>query len=129
MSDSLHKRLLIIEDNPTYREMLKIRLEFNGYETIIAGDGLEGLNAVRREKPDLVILDLMLPLLDGHKVCRLIKFDKRFQTTPVIILTSRDLDEDAKLAKNCGGDAFIVKTKRSEFILDVINRLLEEKKG
>ena len=128
MGNSLQKRLLIIEDNPTYREMLRIRLEFSGYETIIAGDGLEGLKAVRREKPDLVILDLMLPSLDGHKVCRLIKFDKRFQNIPVIILTSRDLDKDVKLAESCGGDVFIVKSIRSEFIVDEVNRLLEIKK-
>lgn len=128
MSGSIQKRLLIIEDNPTYREMLKTRLEFNGYETIVAGDGLEGLNAVQREKPDLVIVDLMLPLMDGHKVCRFIKFDKRFKNTPVIILTSRDLDEDVELAKSCGVDAFIVKTRRSELIVDEVNRLLEIKK-
>ena len=96
-----------------------------GYETVAVHDGLEDLSAARREKPDLVILDLMLPGMDGHKLCRLLKSDRTFRHIPVVIFTSRDLDEDAELSKQCGADGFIVKTTRAEIMLDVIKRLLD----
>lgn len=125
MGDVNRKRILIVEDNPTFQKMLKMRLESNGYETLLAQDGLMGLNVARKEKPDLIILDLMLPQMDGHKVCRLLKADLSVRRIPVVIFTSRDLDEDAELAKKSGADAFVVKTTRAEVMLDVINRLLD----
>jgi two-component system, OmpR family, alkaline phosphatase synthesis response regulator PhoP len=120
------KRIMIIEDNAAFRKMLKLRLESAGYQTLGEEDGLKGLNAVKEQMPDLVFLDIMLPGMDGHKVCRLLKFDKSFQHIPIIIFTSRDLDEDADLAKQCGADAFILKTTRPEIILDVVRQLLAE---
>lgn len=123
---SNQKRILIIEDNVAFRKMLKLRLESKGYSTIITEDGLAGLNAARDEKPDLIFLDLMLPKMDGHKVCRLIKFDKKMQHIPVIIFTSRDLDDDADLAKECGADAFMIKTTRGEVLMDVMEKLLKK---
>jgi DNA-binding response OmpR family regulator len=99
-------------------------LQTQGYKIVIAKDGLEGLTAVRKSNPDIVITDIMLPGLDGHKICRMIKFDKNFNHIPVVVLTSRDLDEDEDLARKCGADAFIIKTTRIPVILDVIQRLL-----
>ena len=118
------KKLLIIEDNVAFSKILRIRLESKGYTTLLAQDGLKGLNMARETSPDLILLDLMLPVMDGQKVCRLLKFDKRFQNVPIVILTSRDLDEDAELAKKSGADAFLVKTIHPEVMLDVIERLL-----
>ena len=120
------KRILIIEDNPAFLKILKIRLETEGYTVLTAGDGLSGLSAARGEIPDLVITDLMLPSIDGHKVCRLIKRDRTLQHIPVVVLTSRDLDEDAELAKQSHADAFIPKTTRAEIIIDVIDQLLRK---
>lgn len=122
------KRILIIESNAVFRKALRMRLESNGYETVDAESGLEGLNAVRKENPDLVITDIMLPGLDGHKVCRMIKFDRKLSRIPVIVLTSRDLDQDAEIAKQCGADAFILKTTRPPILLEVIRRLLERER-
>jgi len=119
------KQILIIEDNPDFLMLLKERLEMNGYETITAQNGLKGLSAVKEKNPDLILLDLMLPEIDGHKLCRMIKFDKRFKEIPVIILTSRDTSDDAELAKKYRADAFIVKTTRKGILLDVIKKLLE----
>jgi DNA-binding response OmpR family regulator len=120
------KRILIIEDNAAFRKMLKLRLESAGFQVLAAEDGLEGFNVVKDSRPDLVFLDIMLPGMDGHKVCRLIKFDKNLQHIPVIIFTSRDLDDDADMAKQCGADAFVVKTTRPEIILEVVKKLLAE---
>ena len=118
-------RILIIDDNASFRKTFRLRLSKQGFEVIVANDGLEGLNSVRKEHPDLVITDIMLPGLDGHKICRMIKFDKNFMHIPVIVLTSRDLDEEADLAKRCNADAFIVKNTRTPIVLNVIKRLLE----
>ena len=119
------KKILIIEDNMAFQKVLKVRLESAGYVTTTAKDGLEGLKFVREVMPDLIILDIMLPGMDGHKVCRLLKFNQKYQHIPIIIFTSRDLDEDADLAKRCGADAFVVKTTRIPIMLDVIEKLLE----
>lgn len=126
MDSKLKQRVLLIEDNASFRNMLKISLENQGFDVIAAKDGLEGLNVVRKENPDLVITDIMLPGLDGHKVCRMIKFDKNFNHIPVIVLTSRDLDEDENIAKRCGADAFVIKSTHTPVLLDVIQRLLEK---
>jgi DNA-binding response OmpR family regulator len=127
MRESPQKRILIIENNPVFRNALKIRLEAAEFSVLDAENGLEGLIAVRREIPDLVILDIMLPGLDGHKVCRMIKFDRKLSRIPVIVLTSRDLDQDATLAKQCGADAFILKTTRPPILIEVIRKLLDRK--
>ena len=118
------KHILIIEDNVSFSKMLRLRLASKGYETSLAEDGLTGLNMAREMKPDLIFLDLMLPKMHGHQVCRMLKFDSNMQHIPIIIFTSRDLDEDADLADECGADAFMVKTTRSEIMLDVVEKLL-----
>jgi two-component system alkaline phosphatase synthesis response regulator PhoP len=124
MGESPQTCILIIENNAVFRNALKMRLEAAEFSVVAAENGLEGLNTVRREMPDLVILDIMLPGLDGHKVCRMIKFDRKLSRIPVIVLTSRDLDQDATLAKQCGADAFVLKTTRPPVLIEVIRKLL-----
>jgi len=127
MRPSTQKRMVIIENNAVFRKALKTRLEAAEFTIFDAENGLEGLNKVRREVPDLVILDIMLPGLDGHKVCRMIKFDRKLSRIPVIVLTSRDLDQDAMLAKQCGADAFVLKTTKAPILIEVIRKLLDRK--
>ncbi len=126
MTSKTKKHILIVEDNETYRKMIGMRFKSHGYRVSEAEDGVKGLEFIRKKRPDLIMLDLLLPLMDGHKVCRLVKYDKKLQEIPIIILTSRDRDEDAELAKSCGADAFIVKNTRSEIIIDVIERIFEK---
>jgi two-component system alkaline phosphatase synthesis response regulator PhoP/two-component system response regulator VicR len=78
-------------------------------------------------KPDLILLDIMLPDLDGHKLCRMIKFNRGLKRIPVAMFTSRDTEEDAELAKKCGADAFILKTTHVSIVLDAIDRLIQKK--
>jgi len=127
MKDINTKRILIIDDDPSYLRMMQSKLEKAGFLILTAHDGLVGLSLARKEKPDLILLDLILPGMDGHKVCRLIKFDQQIQHIPVLMVTSRDLDEDADLAKKCGAAGFVVKTTRFEVTLDVIKCLLDLK--
>ncbi len=137
MSDS-RKKILIIEDNTAFLNMIRIRLELNGFEAIPVEDGMEGLNIARKEIPDLIILDLALPAMGGsqeseinlvdrklgHKVCRMIKFDPRLKNIPVIILTASDSVDDEDIARKVGADAFVVKTTTTEKLIDTVNKLL-----
>ena len=105
--------------------MMKKRLEYEGYRVVTAQNGLDGLSTARTENPSLIILDIMLPGMDGLKVCRMLKSDNNLRNIPVAMLTSRDLEEDAETAKRCGANAFIVKTTRTEVVIDIIKKLLD----
>jgi CheY-like chemotaxis protein len=118
------KHILIVDDNPSVCSMLKRLLESQGYRAYVVHNGLEAIQAIRQGKFDLILLDLMLPEVDGHKICRLVKFDPKTKNIPVIVLTSRNTIEDKKLAKQCGADAFIVKTTSTFKILDIIEQVL-----
>jgi len=104
-------------------------MESRGYDVVIAADGLEGWRLTQALQPDLILLDLLLPKMDGHKVCRLVKHDYRLRKIPVAVFTSRDQEEDAKLAKQVGADAFIVKTTRAEIMMGVIEKLMGDAEG
>ena len=83
-------RILAVDDSPTILEMIKAILVSGGYEVLTAVDGAEALETARAESPDLILLDVMLPKLDGYRVCRLLKFDKNYRSIPISI-SSPDL--------------------------------------
>jgi DNA-binding response OmpR family regulator len=119
------KKILLIEDEKDLVETVSSRLEANGYEVISAYEGLEGLDKAKREKPDLIILDLMLPKMDGYKVCRLLKFDERYKKIPIIIFTARAYESDKEMAKEVCADAYITKPFEPQALLEKIRQLLE----
>jgi DNA-binding response OmpR family regulator len=102
-------RILIVDDELDLVSVLRMGLEIEGFEVIEAMDGEEGLRRARQDRPDLVVLDLMLPKMDGYKVCRALKFDERFRSIPIIILSARSGDADRRLALDMGADQFITK--------------------
>ncbi len=103
------KKVLVIEDESELVAALEVRLKAEGYDVITALDGEEGLRKAREESPDLIILDIMLPKMDGFKVSRLLKFDKRYQHIPVIMLTAKVEKEDEALGGETGADEYITK--------------------
>jgi len=119
-------RILVVEDEPGLREGIKAILEKSDYEVILASDGKEGLDKARKEYPDLIILDLMMPKMDGYKVCRLLKFDSRYKQIPIVIFTVRAEKKDEKMAYNTGADAYITKTLEPKELLDKIEELLKK---
>ena len=119
------KKILIIDDEPQLVDMLKIRLESNNFGVIAAYDGQEGLEKARKEKPDLIILDLMLPKIDGYKVCRMLKFDNEYKNIPIILVTSRSQESDKKMGEEVGADAYITKPFEPQVLLKSIKKLLE----
>lgn len=128
MEKPLSKHILIIDDNEAVLRMLEKWFKEYQYKISCAQDGLEGLSLARQLKPDCIVLDLMLPGMDGHKVCRMIKFDKALRRIPVLILTSRMGPEEEELAKHCGADAFINKGTKIEHIVNEVRKLMGEEK-
>lgn len=120
------KRILIIDDSPTVIKMLQIVLESKDYEVITAYDGETGLKKVYSDKPDIVILDIMLPDIDGYEVCERIKNNANSKDIPVIMLTAKDMGEDFNKAMEKKADWYIVKPYDVEHLIRVINTLTEE---
>lgn len=120
------KRILVVEDEKDLMETLALRLESNDYEVIKAHDGQEGLDKARKENPDLIILDLMLPKMDGYKVCGLLKRDSRYSRIPIIIFTARGQDSDKKMGEDLGADAYITKPFDTKTLLGKIEELIEK---
>ena len=120
------KRILIVDDEVQLVEMVKIRLEAAGYEIISAYDGQEGFDKAKRDKPDLIILDLMLPKMDGYKVCGLLKNDARYSKIPIIMFTARAQEEDQRLGKDLGAEEYVTKPFDPKILLSKIKELLGE---
>ena len=118
------KKILVIEDEKDMSYAVTLQLEAKGYEVITACDGIEGLDKARMKKPDLIILDLMLPKLDGYKVCRMLKFDEKYKKIPIILFTARAQDSDKKTAREVNADAYITKPFKPSELLDKILELL-----
>jgi len=118
------KRILIVDDEPDLVETLRFPLEMEGYQVLVADNGEMGLNLARKERPDLIILDLMLPKLDGYKVCRLLKFDERFKEIPVLMVTARTQEKDRLLGKETGADEYITKPFDIEQLLEKVKAYL-----
>ncbi len=101
--------ILIVEDEKTLLETLAYNLEQEGYKVLTAEDGEEALKIVRRKKPDLIVLDIMLPVLDGLAVCRLIRKDPEVAHIPVIMLTARGTQGDKMVGLDSGADDYVTK--------------------
>ena len=100
------KKILIIEDEATIAQLIRLYLEQANYQVLTAGDGVAGLELHARERPDLVILDLMLPVMDGMEVCRRIR---AWANTPILMLTARQGEEDRIAGLELGADDYLVK--------------------
>lgn len=127
------KKILIVEDEESIRGFLKINLKRNGFEVLETDNGEEGLEIVEREEPDIVILDVMLPGIDGFKVCKIIRNED--EKVGIIILTAKSQDLDKIMGLEYGADDYIIKPFNPMELLLRIKALLrrisdyEEKKG
>ncbi len=120
------KKILIVDDEKDLVETVVFQLEDSGYKVITAGDGQEGLGKAKEERPDLIVLDLMLPKMDGYKVCGLLKSDARYNKIPIIMFTARAQESDKKLGEEIGADAYITKPFDAQALLAKIKQLLKE---
>jgi len=121
----MKKKILIIEDYKNIVEILTMRLSSMGYAVISAKDGQEGLTLARKEKPDLIVLDVTLPKINGYKISRLLKFDTKYKDIPIIMLTSRETKLDEQTGLETGADVYIYKSDRTGKLLKTIRHFLD----
>ncbi len=103
------KKILIVDDEVDLVETIRFPLEMEGYTVLVSYNGEDALNQARRESPHLILLDLMLPKLDGYKVCRLLKFDEKFKHIPILMLTAKTQQKDKSMGMETGADEYITK--------------------
>lgn len=114
----------MIEDEKNIIEILKYNLEQNGYRVLVSLDGRSGLERALREKPDLVLLDLMLPEMDGSEVCRLLRHNYKSRAIPILMLTAKSEEADEILGLEFGADDYVTKPFRVGQLLSRIKALL-----
>jgi two-component system phosphate regulon response regulator PhoB len=117
---AMQKTVLIVDDDPDIITAIRFGLEQHGIACIEAGDGEEALRTTRQEKPDLIVLDVMLPGVSGYKVARLLKFDRSQATIPIIMLTGRSDEKDRELGEETGADVYVTKPFDIEALTDLI---------
>lgn len=122
----IKKKILIIDDDPDAAAVLRIYLEKHGYEVLYAVNGKEGYRLARTRAPDLILLDLMIPEMDGFWVCSMVKSDKKFSGIAIIALTARSAACDMETAKECGADDYVVKPFEFSDLLIKIKGLVGE---
>lgn len=124
MDSPAQKKILFVDDEPDQVLLIQLRLEASGYEVLTAHDGETGLQLALEQQPDLVIVDLLIPRLDGLEICRRLKQDPKTARIPVALFTAsatRDLDE---LCKTAGFSAYLRKPYEASELLGVIQKLL-----
>ncbi len=122
--EHLAKVILIVEDNPDSLRLTRRLLQISGYTTIEATDGKQGVELAKTRRPDLILMDIMMPEMDGYTACDAIKTDKATSEIPVVMLTAMGYELNKKLAEKLGADGYITKPINREELLDVINQFL-----
>jgi two-component system cell cycle response regulator DivK len=120
----MSKRILIVEDQADNRRILHDLLSTAGYDIIIAENGQEALEIVPRERPDLILMDIQLPILDGYEATRRIKADPILRAIPIIVITSYALSGDESKAKAAGCDAYVAKPFSPRALLAKVREFL-----
>ncbi len=124
------KKILLVDDEADLVKAIELRLTKEGFDVITSLDGEDALKKARTQKPDLLILDLMLPKIDGYKVCRLLKFDQKYKNVPVIMLTARVEERDRNLGMEMGADEYITKPfEWDDLLAKILNFLPREEEG
>ena len=121
------KRLLIIDDEKDFVDTLTERLEAKGYEIIKAFDGIDGLNKAHAARPDLILLDIMMPEMSGFDVCEKLKVDEQYKNIPIIMLTAKFQPSDIEFGKEMGAEAYLTKPIELDELSSKISELLKEK--
>ena len=120
------KKILVVDDEVDLVETVRFPLEMEGYDVLVSYNGEDALNQARKENPDLIILDLMLPKLDGYKVCRLLKFDERYKHIPILMLTAKTQEKDKILGKETGADEYITKPFEMDDLMEKVKAYLNK---
>jgi DNA-binding response OmpR family regulator len=119
------KKILVVDDELDLVETIRFQLETEGFNVITAYNGEDALNLARTENPDLILLDIMLPKLDGYKVCRLLKFDEKYKNIPIIMLTARAQEKDKIIGLETGANEYVTKPFDMDKLLEKVKTFLK----
>ncbi|MFC1806900.1 PleD family two-component system response regulator [Candidatus Omnitrophota bacterium] len=120
------KKILYIEDEPEQIMVVQQRLEANGYEVISAPEGEEGCRKAHGEKPDLILLDLFLPGVNGFDICKRLKNDHATKDIPILMITASGVEYIEDQVRNAGADGYIKKPYESETLVSKVDEFLKE---
>ncbi len=122
-------RILVVDDEPNIVQTLQDRLEMNEYDVIIAHNGKEGLETALQEKPDVILLDVIMPIMDGHEMLEALRKHPQGKNIAVIMLTARSQTQDISRANSCGIEDYIVKPFDLSELLEKIETVVENRKA
>jgi len=117
--------ILVVDDEEPLLKLLRVNLTADGYRVITASNGISALALLEEHKPDLILMDIIMPNMDGYQACSMIKRDKSTRSIPVVMLTSLDYELNKKLAEEVGADGYITKPFTQKELLDTIGKFLE----
>jgi DNA-binding response OmpR family regulator len=123
------KRILVADDEVYIVHILEFSLNMEGYDVISATSGEEALHRIERERPDLIVLDVMMPGLNGYEVCRRLRADERTREIPIIFLTAKDTLADRDFGLGLGANAYITKPFGPRKLIEAIDNLLDDAPG
>ena len=118
-------KILVVDDDLTTVQLIEGILKKNHYHVVTASDGLEALVKIKKEKPDLVVLDIMMPEINGYDVCYQLRFNKKFDKIPIVILTSRNQEMDDSIGKRINIE-YLSKPPNTKLLLEKIEALLSK---
>ena len=124
---SEQQRILLVDDHQTVFRLLEAIVRIKGYELIYAESGQQGIVMARQEQPDLILLDVMMPDIDGFKVCQYLKENADTKDIPIMFLTARGAEGDLEMGRKAGADGFMTKPFQTIEVLKQIERLLAER--
>lgn len=122
----MKKRIIIVDDDRPTREMLQTALELSGYETNVAANGLRLISTLHVDRPDLILLDIMMSWIDGLELCRSIKKNEEFKNIPLIFISAKTNDEDISKGYECGCEDYLTKPIDMDRLLNRIREVLGE---
>ena len=117
-------KILVVDDEVNITQILEFSIGAEGYEVVTAANGEEAIDKARREQPDLIILDVMMPKIDGFEACRILKANPLTKGIPVVLLTAKGRDIDKRLGQEVGATDYIVKPFSPNKLIDRIHQLL-----
>jgi DNA-binding response OmpR family regulator len=120
----IQKKILVVDDDKTITAVVSKLLSSHGYTVLVAHDGLDGMVQVKKNTPDWLILDVMMPEINGYDLCSNLKFDERFKHIPIIVMTSREQELDPRIGKLMGID-YLHKPIDSKILLEKIQTLFK----
>lgn len=119
-------KILIVDDEPNIVVPLQFLMEQNGYDTLVAQSGEEALESISKENPDLILLDIMLPGIDGFEICEIIRLNPEWRNTRIIFLSAKGRDIDIAKGMVLGADEYITKPFSNQDVIDTVRKLLKE---